>query len=136
MCGGAWGTRWAQPMGHTSGNAGLGFCTQAHASLTQANSPPAFQRGRYFPRRTFRVPQNEFSSKEEVDVLEGKHFLRIENTLEKYPRFLQDPGIKQKIETRDKVLFSLLRGLHLLNLPVPENAVEVTFFLSSCQPAV
>lgn len=56
-------------------------------------------------------------------------FFWTENTLEKHLYFLQDTRIKQKIETKNEILFCLIASSpHLLSVPVPENAVEVTSF--------
>lgn len=61
-----------------------------------------------FQIHTLHVLKNEFSSEEIVGVLEGKYFSRTEDSLEEDEHFLRDTEIKQKIETRDEVFFSLI----------------------------
>lgn len=61
-----------------------------------------------FQLHILNILNNEFSSKGKFNVLEEKDFSWTENALEKYPHFLWDTRIKQKIEARDEVLFSLI----------------------------
>lgn len=66
-----------------------------------------------FQLHMLNVLNNESSSKEKLNVLEEKYFSWTENALEKYPLFLWDIRIKQKIEARDEVLFSLIASSSL-----------------------
>lgn len=70
-----------------------------------------------FQIRILNVLSDEFSSKDMVDVLEGQYFSWSENTLEKH--FLWNTRIKQKIETRDEILFSLVASSPPSKSPSP-----------------
>lgn len=84
-----------------------------------------------FQTHTLHVRSNDCSSKEIVGVLEGKYFSWSESSLEEDQHIRRDAEIKQKIETRDEVLFSLIASSPPSKSPCARKRSLSDFFLKA-----